>query len=117
MKAMQHEERRQSPRHNPVGIRATISLDSTAHPMSLEGEVVDISQSGLKIRLDTPCAADLSGKIKIQLTLPNSGIPLTISGVLKHKSPANELGLQYVDNEKAVEMDNFMIEVIKLAKV
>lgn len=109
-------DRRQSPRYCPAGLRAVISLESNQHLMDLTGDVLDISQTGIKIRLDTPTAANMEGKIRILLRLPESGIPLSISGILKHQAKATDLGLQYVDNQNWVDLDKFIFECTKLVK-
>lgn len=109
-------ERRQSPRFNPRDLKASIMLEPSQAPASLEGEVVDISYTGIKIKLNKPMPADMEGKVKIQLFLPESGIPFSISGILKHQFNSRELGLHYVDTPGVAALDSFMFECIKLAK-
>ncbi len=113
---MRHAERRYSPRFNPKGIKASINLESQ-EPSSMTGEVLDISYTGIKIRLHTPIRNSLNGKkIRIELVLPESGIPLTISGILKHQDETTDLGIEYVENSNVVDMDKFMLECFKLVK-
>lgn len=107
-------ERRQSPRINPNGLKASIYLEPSHDPAYMEGEVVDISYTGIKIRLNTPTANGMDGKIKIQIFLPDSGIPLSITGVLKHKNAENEIGMHYLHGPNVYEMDRFMFECTKL---
>jgi PilZ domain len=109
-------ERRQSPRFNPRDLKASIMLESPHTLASLEGEVVDISYTGIKIKLNKPMPDDIDGKIRIQLLLPESGIPFSISGILKHQVNSRELGLHYVDSPSAAALDGFMFECIKLSK-
>jgi hypothetical protein len=109
-------ERRQSPRINPQGLKASIYLEPSHEPSFMEGEVVDISHTGIKIRLKTPTADTMAGKIKIQLFLPDSGIPLSITGILKHQSTATDIGVHYLNSPNVVEMDKFMFECTKLAR-
>lgn len=113
---MTQAERRQSPRIHPFGLKASIYLEPSHEPAFMEGEVVDISYTGIKIRLNTPTANGLDGKIKIQLFLPDSGIPLSITGILKHQSPKNEIGMHYIQGPNVLEMDRFMFECTKLIK-
>jgi hypothetical protein len=108
-------ERRLHPRINPQGLRAKIFLEPPHDPGNLEGEVLDISLTGIKIKLDEP-SGDLGGKIKIALFLPETGIPFSITGVLKHQTTASELGLQYVANANADAMDRLLFECTKLVK-
>ena len=114
--AMTEAERRQHPRFNPNGLKASIFLESPQDPCNVEGEVVDISYTGIKIKLNTPMAADMGGKIRIELFLPDSGIPFSISGILKHQLNSRELGLHYADRPDADALDSFMFECIKLSK-
>jgi hypothetical protein len=108
-------ERRQHPRIYPQGLRAKIFLDSQPDPLNLEGDVLDISLTGIKIKLDKP-SGDLDGKIKIALSLPDTGIPLSITGILKHQANASELGLHYIGNPDADALDRLLFECTKLAK-
>lgn len=108
-------ERRLHPRVNPEGIRATIYLEPPHEPSNLEGDVLDISLTGIKIKLDQ-ASQDLSGKIKIALFLPETGIPFSITGMLKHQKDGTDLGLHYVDNPNPDTMDRLMFVCTKLAK-
>jgi PilZ domain len=113
---MMQAERRQSERICPAGLKASIYLEPSHEPSYMEGEVVDISYTGIKIRLNTPTANDLAGKIKIQVFLPGTGIPLSITGMLKHQSEQNELGMHYLQGPNGRDMDRFMFECTKLVK-
>ncbi len=113
---MTEAERRKYPRFNPEGLKANIMLEPPHDPTHLEGEVVDISYTGIKIKLNAPAASNLDGKIKIRLFLPESGIPFSISGILKHQMNSTELGLHYVESPGVKALDGFMFECIKLSK-
>jgi PilZ domain len=109
-------ERRKHPRVSPRGLTANLTLDSADGSVNLEGEVVDISLTGIKIRLNTPMTMDMEGKIKIKLCLPDSGIPLSISGIIKHHLNPTELGLHYIDKSGLTALDKFMFECFKSVK-
>jgi c-di-GMP-binding flagellar brake protein YcgR len=110
-------ERRQSPRFNPHGLKANIiMLESLQNQDNLEGEVVDISHTGVKIKLKDPMPVSIDRKIRIELFLPESGIPFSISGILKHHNMSGELGLHYMDCPVVEALDSFMFECIKLSK-
>lgn len=114
---MLEADRRQHPRFNPHGLKANIFLNTPSESTNLEGEVVDISHTGVKIKLKTvmPVCDDL--KIRIEFLLPDSGIPFSISGILKHyQLDPTELGLHYVDCPVVEALDSFMFECIKLSK-
>jgi PilZ domain len=113
---MTASDRRHSPRFNPQGLKASIILEYPQDSTDLEGEVVDISLTGVKIKLNSPMPLCNDSKIRINFLLPESGIPFSISGILKHQLNSTELGLHYTDNRAVQLMDNFMLECIKLVK-
>jgi PilZ domain len=114
--AMTEAERRQSPRFNPHGLAANITLESPQDSIHLEGEVIDISHTGVKIKLKAPMPLSIDHKIRIEFLLPESGIPFSISGILKHQFKPAELGLYYVNYPVVEALDSFMFECIKLSK-
>lgn len=89
-------------------------LDS--EPVTIEGDVMDISFTGLKIRLKAPIADNMAGGIRIQLVLPDTGIPFFITGILKHQASPTEFGLHYIDSPNVVDMDKFIFECVKRVK-
>ncbi len=112
---MTQPERRKYPRLSPQGMKATITLDPIHNiAETIEGDVVDISFTGIKIRLRTPIAGNMAGPIRIELVLPDTGIPFFIAGVLKHQDSPTELGLHYIDSPNVVDLDKFMFECVKL---
>lgn len=108
-------ERRLHPRVCPQGLRATIFVETQPEALSFEGDVLDISLTGIKIRLDKP-SSDLDGNIRIVVSLPETGIPLTISGILKHQRNLSEVGLHYIDQPENDKLDRFLFECTKLVK-
>ena len=107
-------ERRIYPRFKIQDLTAQITFensDSARHVAN--GEVLDISYTGIKLKLDTPMFPKANSKIKIALTLPDTGIPLTISGMIKHQSSAAEVGLQYLDHPDKNDFDDLVCEFIK----
>ncbi|MCP4271934.1 MAG: PilZ domain-containing protein [Gammaproteobacteria bacterium] len=109
-------EQRKHPRFNPKGLVVTIDLMplSSEEHLYLEGTIIDMSYSGIKIRLSSEMPAQVpESKIKIHLTLPDSDIPVTINGVIKHKSEKSEFGLHYSDHHSEDQVDNLMFECVK----
>lgn len=114
---MTQPERRQYPRLNPDGMKASIALTPyEGSPTVIEGDVVDISFSGIKIRLKAPLTSNLAGSIRIGLSLPDTGIPFYINGILKHQASPTELGLHYIDSPNVIAMDKFILECVKHVK-
>ena len=111
-------ESRKHPRFSPNGLVAIITIDPPppADEIILEGAVVDMSYTGIKIKLDKPISHDiLESEIRIELTMPESGIPVTIHGIIKHLNAGEEYGLQYSEKHPEHEVDDLMFECIKVA--
>ncbi len=109
-------EQRKHQRFNPKGLVVTIDLIplSSADNITLEGTIIDMSYSGIKIRLSSEMLIEVpESKIKIHLTLPDSEIPVTINGVIKHKSEDSDLGFHYSDHHSEDQVDNLMFECVK----
>ncbi len=114
---MEYEKRRH-PRFNPKGLVANITI--TPPPPSekiiFHGRIVDMSYTGIKIKLDSSMTKDLSGsEIKIKFTIPQSGVPVSIQGKIKHIKNNFELGLQYSELYQEHKIDDLMFECIKIA--
>jgi len=54
----------------------------------------------------------MDGRVKILLILPESGIPLTINGTIKHQT-ASECGLECENNFSEEDFNELMFECIK----
>ncbi len=113
-----NKENRKHPRFYPSGLMASISIEPPAPEKKLvfKGTVIDMSPAGIKIKLTTPLNINAEeNTIMINLTLPESGVPVTIRGVIKHLTNDSEYGFQYSDNNTNHEVDNLILECIKLA--
>jgi PilZ domain len=110
---MNVSERRIYPRYSPKALTASIRLGEEPDLRYLEGDVMDISFTGIKIRLKTPSAWNMAGKIRIDMTLPETGIPMRISGILRHQTTSGDVGIEYVDAANVIDMDKFIFECIK----
>jgi len=109
-------DKRKHPRFNPVGLTATIDLAplSSDEEFHLKGTVLDMSYSGIKIKLFSEMPEELpKSKIKIYLTIPDTGIQVTINGMIKHVNEQSVYGLNYSDEHQENEIDDLMFECIK----
>ncbi len=109
-------DKRKHPRFCPENLLANITLAPKApeKKISINGTVVDMSYTGIKIKLNSPLSTDLKeAEITINLTLPESDIPVSIKGIIKHLNTESEYGLQYSENCSDNEIDNLMFECIK----
>ncbi len=113
-----NKENRRYPRFCPNGLIASISIEPPApgKKFTAEGTVIDMSYTGVKIKLTSPLNLDIpKSAILINFTLPESGVPVTIRGMIKHLTNDSECGLQYSENNLGHEVDDLMLECIKLA--
>lgn len=109
---------RNHPRFKPEALDADITItppepDEIIH---LQGNVIDMSYSGIKIKLFSAIPNDIpESQIKIKLMLPELNVPATINGVIKHLNSDAECGIGYDDNLSENEIDDLMFECIKLS--
>lgn len=118
---MLEAEQRVFPRFQPKGVLANISVElppPSGERLTVEGEVLDLSYNGVKIRLLKPLKKDINHcAIKIEIIMPRTSVPICIHGILKHIKQQCEYGLQFtdVDPDADIDVDELMFECIKLA--
>lgn len=111
-----HQERRLHPRLSIRGLKAHISIDDSKNgAIEMDGDVLDLSYTGIKIRLDSPIPQECEGVIKIIIVLPESKIPLTINGEIKHFDAHYEYGLYHGNYSTEETLDALMFECVKLS--
>lgn len=106
-------EKRNHRRLNPQGLRAGIRFNSADREIALDADILDISYSGIRVKLKHPIADNIIGHIKITMTLPESGTSFSVHGILKHQQNDSECGLHYVDHIEG-SIDDVMFECIEL---
>ena len=109
-------ENRKHPRFNPQGLVANITIAPPPpdEHILLDGIVIDMSYTGIRIKLSEMMPQDIpESKIKINLTLPDSGLPFTIKGVIKYMNDDSECGMNYSKEHSEQEIDDFMFECVK----
>ena len=106
-------EKRVHKRIKPKGLQAGITFNSKQKEIALDAEILDISYSGIRVKLKQPIAADLSGNIRINMVLPESNTPFCVHGILKHHTTNDECGLHYVDHVHG-SIDDLMFECVEL---
>ncbi|NJA05306.1 PilZ domain-containing protein [Methylococcaceae bacterium WWC4] len=113
-------EKRSHRRFCPEGLAAHIIIDPPppGGEIVIDGLVVDMSYSGIKIRLKEPLAQTVEeAELRISIVLPESKVPVSIHGMIKHlRDEHQECGLQY-DCERHAEhdLDDLMFECVKFA--
>lgn len=109
-------EKRQHRRIIPNGLKANILVNQRAdEEMALNGEILDISLTGIRIKLKEPLHNPDNGKVKITLILPESGAPFTVHGILKHQPSNSEYGVHYTNHAQG-SIDDLMFECVKLTE-
>lgn len=111
-------DKRSHIRFNPEGLAAHIIIDPPppADEIVIDGLVVDMSYSGIKIKLKQPFGQEIEeAELRIYIILPESGVPVSIHGTIKHVHKQDEYGLQYSEHHTEDELDNLMFECVKYA--
>ncbi|NOU14126.1 MAG: PilZ domain-containing protein [Methylococcaceae bacterium] len=115
---MLKNDQREFPRFNPKGLTAHVTLEhDTDEQIEVTGEILDISYSGIRLKLTAALPVTINDKLKIKLILPESGIPLTISGVIKHEISELEFGLHYDGPTSKSDYHEIVLECFKLPQV
>jgi len=111
------QENRFRKRFHPEGLAAHIIINpQLGVEISIEGQVVDMSYGGIKIKLKEPFAhAVEEAELSIKMILPESGVPVSIRGRIKHIVNREEYGLKYSERHTEFELDDLMFECVKLA--
>ena len=112
------EEQRNHKRFKPAGLAAHIIIDPPppAEEIVIDGLVVDMSYSGIKIKLKRPLGYDVEeAELRISIILPESHVPVSIHGMIKHVQDQHECGLQYADKHTEDQLDSLMFECVKYA--
>ncbi len=111
-------DNRAHPRFNPNGLPVSISFDPPPpdEKFRVDGMVLNMSYTGIKIKLNSPLNIDIPEcTLLINLSLPGSGVPVTIKGVIKHLSNDSMFGIEYTEKNLENEVDDLMFECIKLS--
>lgn len=109
-------EKRNHKRVKPKGLQAGLAFSSTQNKLqevNLDAEIIDISYSGIRVKLKDPLNEHIFGNIKITMILPESGAPFSVHGILKHQQNESICGLHYVDHVDG-SIDDLMFECIGL---
>ena len=112
-------DKRVHKRFSPEGLIAHIIIDPPESDATIimDGEVVDMSYSGIKIKLNQPFQHDVKeGELRISIRLPESGVTVSIHGMIRHIQEHQQCGLQYAQHHTEDELDSLMFECIKYAE-
>ncbi len=109
------KEKRHHRRVKPEGLQADIIFNSNNRNQEIivDADIIDISYSGIRVKLKNPIAFAFNGRIKINMTLPESGSPFSVHGILKHQQTDTVCGVHYVDHVEG-SIDDLMFECLEL---
>ncbi len=101
-------------RIKPKGLQAGLLFNSKNREIALEAEILDISYSGIRVKLKKPITHDMTGNVRINMVLPESNTPFSVHGILKHQNTnSDEYGLHYIDHVHG-SIDDLMFECVEL---
>ncbi len=107
-------ERRNHHRVKPKNVQAGIhSTDPSKPEISIDGEILDISLTGIRLKLSSPLGKNIDDSLKITITSPESGTPFTVHGTLKHLHSDTEYGVHYTHPIEG-SIDDILFECVKL---
>ncbi len=109
-------EKRIYPRFLPQGLYTTISITSEKQEDIFydDGEILDMSYNGIKFKLQRPINIDFLEKlVHVMIIMPQSAIPVSINGHIKHYGNQCEYGLQFSGTQNERIIDKLMFECIK----
>lgn len=106
-------EKRNYPRLKPKGLRAGVIFNPSSQETALDADILDISYTGIRVKLKEPITSELSGYIKITMILPESGTRFSVHGILKHQHADSEYGVNYADHLEG-SIDDMLFECIGL---
>jgi hypothetical protein len=110
-------EQREHPRYTSSDLNAVITIsppppDEWIH---LEGTVLDMSHTGIKIKLHSAMPDGIpTSKILINIIMPKSGLLVKVHGFIRHMSDASECGINYHKDHSEDELKNLLFECVKL---
>ena len=94
-------------------MRAGVIFTANNQEVSVEADILDISYTGIRVKLKQAFVADIDGRVKITMTLPDSGSPFSVHGILKHQHVDSECGVHYITPAKE-SIDDLIFECIEL---
>lgn len=106
-------ENRIHKRIKPKGLQAGLIFNSEQQEIALDADIIDISYTGIRVKLKQPIATDMAGNIRINMLLPESNTPFCVHGILKHQASNDECGLHYVDHVHG-SIDDLLFECVEL---
>jgi hypothetical protein len=91
-------DRRENPRTEAKGLKAKIIITHSNRSIMLaDVNLLDVSRTGIKLRVQKPLVVQLGAKVQLEIVLPYSGVPVILDAVIVHEKFESEFGLHYID--------------------
>ncbi|MCK5829392.1 MAG: PilZ domain-containing protein [Methylococcales bacterium] len=114
MKKERRSDLRVSPSTLKTDIRSSLLINKN---ISIQAEIIDISRSGIRIKLKEPLQNLPASAIKITMYLPDSKTPFSVLCVIKNQHSMTEYGLHYIQDQKIQgSIDDLLFECVRLEK-
>ncbi|MGZ8189692.1 MAG: PilZ domain-containing protein [Methylococcaceae bacterium] len=104
-------ERRNESRTDAKGLKAKISVyEPNGSILVADVNLLDVSHSGIKLRVKKSLVADAGTKVQLEIILPESGIPIIVNAAVVHNEFESELGVHYIDLRPEDPIDQLINE-------
>lgn len=91
-------DRRIEHRTDAKGLKAKISVyQQNGSILVADVNLMDVSRSGIKLRLTKPLIAEVDDKVQLEVILPEVNVPVIVNAVIVHCKPDSEYGVHYID--------------------
>ncbi len=100
-------------RQKPKGLPTEVMFNSPGREIALDADILDISYTGIIVKLKHPIASDIVGHIRITMNLPESGASFSVRGILSHRRAAYASSPNYA-NHIVGSIDDVMFLCIEL---
>jgi hypothetical protein len=105
------EDRRDQPRTEAQGLQAKIMVTAVNRSVLIaDVNVLDVSQSGIKLRVKEPLEVEVGVDVQLEIILPESGVPIILNSVVVYEKQDTEFGLHYVDVRPQDPVDKLISE-------
>ncbi len=105
------EEKRDNPRIEAKGLLAKIMVTEPNRSVLIaDVNLLNISKSGIKIRVQKPLIIALGTNIQLEVILPESGVPVIVNTVAVREQFDTEFGLHYIDLRPEDPIEKLMSE-------
>ncbi len=92
------QEKRKHPRTDAKGLQAKIMVTAPNRSVLVaDVNLLNVSQTGIKVRVQKPLIIELGTNIQLEIILPESGIPVIVNSVVIREEFDTEFGLHYID--------------------